>query len=212
MEALFMDDLLLQDETTEELEDEDIDLSDRNKITFLGKDSDIDGLHRQDEKGRLLIQPDYQRKYVWDTTKASKLIESILINIPIPIVYLAATRDGKINVIDGQQRLTSIFSFIEGKFPDGRAFKLSGLQVKTELKGKTFKDLDEEDQNKIFDYSISLDPAPDSSLLHGGGRRKNHVCQDGQRRHAEYAHLAGKRQQYHHQDPLCGNCNGDRRI
>lgn len=160
-----MEDLLLQDDTLEELED-DIDLSDRNKITFLGKDSDIDGLHRQYEKGRLLIQPDYQRKYVWDTTKASKLIESILINIPIPIVYLAATKDGKINVIDGQQRLTSIFSFIEGKFPDGRVFKLSGLQVKTELKGKTFKDLDEVEQNKIFDYSIrtitfSADSDPD---------------------------------------------------
>ncbi|MBR2555353.1 MAG: DUF262 domain-containing protein [Aeriscardovia sp.] len=96
-----MDELLLQEENNEELED-DIDLSDRKKITFRGKDSDIDSLHRQYEKGRLLIQPDYQRKYVWDVKKASRLIESILINIPIPIIYLADTQDGKINVIDGQ--------------------------------------------------------------------------------------------------------------
>lgn len=136
-------------------EDEgDIDLSDRKKIDFIPKDSDIDGLYRNYQKGRLLIQPSYQRKYVWDAKKASLLIESILMNIPIPIVYLAATKDEKINVIDGQQRLTSIFCFIEGKFPDGKVFKLTGLQVHTELKGKTFKDLDESLKNKITDYSI----------------------------------------------------------
>ena len=90
-------------------EPDDVDLSGRKKIDFSGKDSDIEGLHRQYQKGRLLIQPDYQRKYVWDAKKASLLIESILINIPIPIIYLAQTKDDKINVIDGQQRLTSIF-------------------------------------------------------------------------------------------------------
>ena len=111
-------------------------------------------LHRLYEKGRLLIQPDYQRKYVWDGKKASLLIESILMNIPIPIIYLAQTEDGKINVIDGQQRLTSIFSFIEGKFPSGETFKLTGLQVLKEVKGKTFKELDETYQNKIFDYTM----------------------------------------------------------
>lgn len=140
-------------ELTEE-QDGDVDLSGRKKISFTGKDSDIDGLYRNYQKGRLLIQPDYQRKYVWDPKKASLLIESILINIPIPIVYLAATPEEKINVIDGQQRLTSIFSFIEGKFPDDRVFKLTGLQVLTDLKGKTYKDLDESLQNKISDYCI----------------------------------------------------------
>lgn len=145
------DDNLLEE--TED-QDEDIDLSGRKKIDFLPKDSDIDGLYRNYQKARLLIQPNYQRKYVWDKKKASLLIESILMNIPIPIVYLAATQDEKINVIDGQQRLTSIFSFIDGKFPDGKVFNLAGLTVLTELKGKTFKDLDESLQNKIIDYSI----------------------------------------------------------
>lgn len=149
-----------------EEEDGEIDLSGNKKIEFTGKDSDIDGLHRQYQKGRLIIQPNYQRKYVWDSKKASLLIESILMNIPIPIIYLAATKDGKINVIDGQQRLTSIFSFIDGKFPDGKDFKLTGLQVLTELKGKKFTDLDEELQNKLLDYSIrtitfSSDSDPD---------------------------------------------------
>lgn len=137
-----------------ENDDIDVDLSGRKKIDFSGKDSDIEGLYRQYQKGRLLIQPDYQRKYVWDAKKASLLIESILMNIPIPIVYLAATKDEKINVIDGQQRLTSIFSFLSGNYPDGKEFKLTGLQVLTDLKGKSFKDLDESTQNKICDYSI----------------------------------------------------------
>lgn len=84
------------------------------------------------------------------------MIESILMNIPIPIVYLAATQDEKINVIDGQQRLTSIFSFMDGTLPDekDKVFKLTGLQVFTELNGKTFNNLDESLQNKITDYSI----------------------------------------------------------
>lgn len=133
---------------------EDIDLSDRKKIDYSGKDSDIDGLYRQYQKGRLLIQPDYQRKYVWDGKKASLLIESILMNIPIPIVYLAQTKEDKINVIDGQQRLTSVFCYIDGKFPDGKEFKLTGLNVLTDLKGKKFKDLDDSVQNQILDYPI----------------------------------------------------------
>lgn len=139
---------------TEENEEEDVDLSGKRKIDFTGKDSDIDGLYRQYQKGRLLIQPDYQRKYVWDAKKASLLIESILMNIPIPIIYLAATPEDKINVIDGQQRLTSIFSFIDGKFPNGKDFRLSGVQVFPELRKKKFSELDDAMQNKILDYSI----------------------------------------------------------
>lgn len=147
------DNELLKIENENEESDGILDLSNR-KIDSIGKDSDIDGLFRQYEKGRLVIQPSYQRNYVWDSKKASLLIESMLINIPIPIIYLAQTKDGKINVIDGQQRLTSIFSFIQGQFPGGEKFKLTGLQVLTELKGKTFKDLDESYQNKIFDYTV----------------------------------------------------------
>lgn len=152
-------------EPTED-QNEDIDLSGRKKITFTPKDAEVFSLHRSYKNGRLLIQPNYQRKFVWDAKKASLLIESILINIPIPIIYLAATQDDKINVIDGQQRLTSIFSFMDGRFPDGKEFKLTGLQVLTELKGLTFKELDEVSKNKITDYSIrtitfSSDSDPD---------------------------------------------------
>ncbi len=135
-------------------EDGEIDLSGNKKIDSDPKDSDIDGLYRQYKKGRLIIQPNFQRKYVWDEKKASMLIESILIKVPIPTVYLAATKAGKINVIDGQQRLTSIFSFIDGFFPDNKKFKLSNLNVLKDLSGKSYAELDEIDQNKITDYTI----------------------------------------------------------
>ena len=155
----------LEFEQTESDESE-IDLSQHKNINYDSKDPEIRGLHDQYKRGRLVIQPNYQRKYVWDAKKASKLIESILINIPIPIIYLAATKDNKINVIDGQQRLTSVFSFIDGSFPDGKAFKLSGLNVYSELNGKAYRDLEESLQNKISDYSIrtitfSADSNPD---------------------------------------------------
>lgn len=100
------------------------------------------------------MQPDFQRQYVWDATKASKLIESAILFIPLPIIYLSEEKDGKEYVIDGQQRLTSFFSFIDGIFPDGKPFKLSGLNVCSDLNGKKFSELSEELQDKIRYYKI----------------------------------------------------------
>jgi hypothetical protein len=94
-----------------------------------------------DISGAVNIQPGFQRQFVWDKIKSSRLIESALLDIPIPIIYLSEEKDGKDNVIDGQQRLTAFFSFIDGKFPDGSDFKLSGLNVFTELNGKKLNEL-----------------------------------------------------------------------
>ena len=159
-----MDEELLFEQT--ETEDEDIDLSSKRKFEYQPSDPEVSGLYSKYKHGRLIIQPSYQRKFVWDHKKASLLIESILLNIPIPIVYLAATSDNKINVIDGQQRLTSIFGFIDGRLPDGKEFKLTGLKVFTELENKKFVELDESLQSKIQDYTFrtitfSADSDPD---------------------------------------------------
>lgn len=144
---------------TDIIEDEsgEVDLSDGKRIIRTkSSDPTIEVLHAKYQRGKLNIQPTYQRQYVWDAKKASLLIESVLLDIPIPIIYLAQNADGVENVIDGQQRLTSLFSFIEGKFPDGRVFKLTGLNVFGELKGKTYKDLDDAKQEKIRDYSLRV--------------------------------------------------------
>jgi uncharacterized protein with ParB-like and HNH nuclease domain len=66
-------------------------------------------------EGDLNVQPEYQRNYVMNKAKASKLVESILMDVPLPVIYLAEEQDGTYSVIDGQQRLTSFISFIDGK-------------------------------------------------------------------------------------------------
>jgi len=125
-----------------------------NRIFTSSGDPEIDSLYNKYKRGRLVLQPDFQRQYVWDSTKASKLIESAILLIPLPIIYLSEEKDGKEYVIDGQQRLTSFFSFIDGAFPDGRPFKLSGLNVCADLNGKRFAELPEELQDKVRYYII----------------------------------------------------------
>ena len=105
--------------------------------------------------GKLILQPDYQRKFVMKPQVASRLIESILLDIPLPTIYLAEEEDGSWSVIDGQQRLIAIISFIDEKFLySNKEFKLSGLNVLTELNKKTFKNLSEEQKEKIMNTAI----------------------------------------------------------
>jgi len=149
------------DDTSIQFEDDSSDDSppialaqDKRTIHTKSSDPEIDSLFGKWKRGRLSLQPPFQRQFVWDKSKASRLIESALLSVPLPIVYLAEEPDGKESVIDGQQRLTSFFSFIDGTFPDKSPFKLSGLNVFRELNGKTFKDLEEKQQDKIRYFEI----------------------------------------------------------
>ena len=118
--------------------DERLDLQpNRRSILTEQGDPEVESLYQKYKRGRLIIQPDFQRQFVWDQAKSSRLIESALLRIPLPVIYLAQEKDGKEQVIDGQQRLTAFFSFIDGKFPSGADFRLSGLKVFSELSGKT---------------------------------------------------------------------------
>lgn len=111
-------------------------------------DPTIEVLYSRYKSGDLVLQPDFQRQFVWDFKKASRLIESILLDIPLPIVYLAEEEDGTESVIDGQQRLTSCFKFIDGDF------KLSGLNVHDSLNNRLFNELDKLLQKKLMQFSI----------------------------------------------------------
>ena len=126
----------------------------QREILTQPSDPQVSALHKKKQKGKLILQPDFQRQFVWDRKKASRLIESVLLRVPLPIIYLSEQPDGKEYVIDGQQRLTSLFSFIEGKFPDGEPFKLTGLTAYGELNKKSFPDIPEEFQDRISDYKI----------------------------------------------------------
>lgn len=115
----------------------------------------IRGLFNDNQRGRLLLSPDFQRHFVWDQSKATKLVESVLLGIPLPVIYLAEEAGGKKTVIDGQQRLTALFSFLSGSFPSGRIFKLGKMSLFSDLQGKRFSDLPDEWQAKIDDTAIS---------------------------------------------------------
>ena len=64
--------------------------------------------------GTFVVNRKYQRKLVWTFEEKQKFINSILLNYPVPLILLAATEDGKYEIIDGMQRLNAIFSFIKG--------------------------------------------------------------------------------------------------
>jgi Protein of unknown function DUF262/HNH endonuclease len=110
----------------------------------------ISALREKYERGQIDIQPTYQREYVWALKPElpSRLIESLLLEIPIPPMYFGKISSIHFEVIDGQQRLTTLIEFVSNRFP------LQKLQRMSSLNGKKFCDLSEEDQSKILDATI----------------------------------------------------------
>lgn len=119
------------------------------KIYTATGDPEVESLYGKYKRGKLILQSDFQRHFVWDTKKSSRLIESAFLDIPLPVIYLSEEMDGKEVVIDGQQRLTAFFSFMDGAFPGGQTFRLNSLKVFQDLNKKTYKELDESLQDKI---------------------------------------------------------------
>lgn len=105
-------------------------------------------------KGRYIMDPEFQRAFVWDVEKQSKLIESCVMRIPLPVFYVAESPDGRIIVVDGLQRLTTFSRFLKNEF------KLTGLSPKLGaphyLEGKLFKDLEPRLQERIEDTQLVL--------------------------------------------------------
>lgn len=127
-------------------------------ISSYGADYDVDGLVKRLKRGDIFIPP-FQRDFVWNQAEASRLIESLLLGLPVPGVFLAKEGDSnKLSVIDGQQRLKSLLFFYEGFFnpKEGdtrkRVFRLKNVQNKFE--GKTYKELEDEDRIKLDDSII----------------------------------------------------------
>ena len=140
---------LILEETIEE--EQPVEISPERRRVYADKsDRSIYELFRKFQRGDLILDPEFQRRYVWDNKKASLLIESVLLEVPIPVIYLAEEDNGKFTVIDGQQRLRSFFRFLNNEF------KLKGLSVLSELNGKYFKDLDKEKQRKIEDTTLRV--------------------------------------------------------
>ena len=89
------------------------------------------------ESGNYILKPGFQRRHRWDNKRKSKLIESFIINVPIPPIFLYETTYSKYEVMDGLQRITAIYEF----YNDG--FALEGLEEWSELNGYKYNELPE---------------------------------------------------------------------
>ena len=108
-------------------------------------------------KDNELVKPELQRHYVWKKKEASRFIESILLGLPIPSIFLANTEDNQKLIIDGYQRIMSVYDYVEReKFGNEETiFKLTNSPaIHERWRGKSFKELDIADQRKIKSTSV----------------------------------------------------------
>lgn len=117
---------------------------------------------RRIDKDAFIMNPDFQRDFIWDEVKQSKLIESMLMRIPLPVFYLAENSDGRTVVVDGLQRLSTFKRFLNNEL------KLK-LPTQAELHDKYFKELAPKLQNRIEDCNLVLyiidDKVPERARL-----------------------------------------------
>ena len=157
-------------------------------ITSYGVDFDVDGIVRRMKNGDIAI-PSFQRSFVWSIAESSRLVESLLLGLPVPGIFLAADPDTKqLLVIDGQQRLKSLLFFYKERFAKGGdvdseyVFRLTKVQKGFE--GLTYSELEREAKrtldNSVIHATVIRQESPegdDTSLFHiferlnTGGRR-----------------------------------------
>ena len=104
---------------------------------------------RRIERAAFVMDPDFQRDFIWDTDKQSRLIESVVMRIPLPVFYLAEDDRERLVVVDGLQRLSTFQRFVNNKL------RLH-LEDQPELNGKKFEDLTPKLQNRIEDCNLIL--------------------------------------------------------
>ena len=139
-------------------------------ITSYGADYPVDGIVSRLNSGKIVI-PKFQRQYVWKLNQASRFIESLILELPVPGVFLSKDPDSSnLLVIDGQQRLKTIQFFVNGLFANDRKFKLRGVQPQFE--NLSFEDLEEEVKTAFNDYVIHAtvirqdEPSNDQSSIY----------------------------------------------
>lgn len=127
--------LLIEKEIEENQRKNDFDITDFPIEVIVSKFTQ--GLLDSD-KAELFI-PDYQREYIWDKKKASEFIESLILDLPVPYIYVAVVNggpdDGRLEIVDGSQRIRTLVAFLTN------ALKLEGLGILKSLNGAKFEDL-----------------------------------------------------------------------
>lgn len=141
---------LIKEEENDYYSDDDL-----FRISSWGADLSFRELIQRYEDNEL-IKPELQRKYVWDKTEASRFIDSLLLGLPVPSIFLAKTTDEKLLIIDGYQRIMTVYDYVRGIFAgDGKVFKLSRSEkINKKWRGNAFSELSDAEQRKIRNTTI----------------------------------------------------------
>ena len=131
--------------SAEEAEEQIVEQSKR--IEFFNTEYSVELLCDKMSRDDFVI-PSYQREFTWEDERKSRFIESVVMGLPIPFLFFWEMPDGKLEVVDGSQRLRTIHEFVDGEF------KLGKLDVLDQLSGFTFKELPDSRQRKIKNRSI----------------------------------------------------------
>ena len=152
-----------------ELEDTEIGSQVRYTISSYGADYPVDSLVKRITRGDVFVPP-FQRRFVWTSAQASRFIESLLLGLPVPGIFLFKEPDtSKLMVVDGQQRLRTLEAFFSGILRRSE-FCLRG--VSSEFDGATYKSLSEEDRRRLDDSIVHAtvfqqdDPDDDRSSIY----------------------------------------------
>lgn len=140
----------IEDEIKDEYSNDDL-----FNISSWGADLSFRELITMYEEGEL-VKPELQRKYVWERNEASRFIESILLGLPVPSIFLAQVGKKKL-IVDGYQRIMTVYEYIKlGIFSkDGKVFKLSSSDmINPRWRGKSFNELEDDDKITLRSTTI----------------------------------------------------------
>ncbi len=141
--------LQIPDNQQEDEDDLNTSISFKESVV-MNADWTIETIDNQIRKGNIDLQPSFQRRGAWDDKRKSRLIESIIVGMPVPNIVLAEQKEhrGRFIVIDGKQRLMAITEFLA----DG--FKLKGLDIRPELNGQKYSELPSEDREYLDNSTL----------------------------------------------------------
>ncbi|MDD9744053.1 DUF262 domain-containing protein, partial [Marinovum sp. PR37] len=139
---------IFESEKGQAAEDPDATHPPAREVVTQNYDLVVSSLIEQIKTGDIVLRPSFQRGYVWPNGLASRLIESIILNVPIPPCYLSQNEEFELDVVDGQQRLQSIFRYIDNQF------SLSSLDIANELNGLRFHQLPSRIQRQIKSHTV----------------------------------------------------------
>lgn len=147
---------------SDDIEDDFVTPFNPEDISITSQTVALDTVLRRIKQKRIRLAPAFQRNSVWDDTRKSRLIESMMLKIPLPMFYVSSDKDNNWDVVDGLQRITTIKEFILGEYDvqkerySEKGFKLKKLEFWGKLNGQTYEELPGKLYNNIAETELSF--------------------------------------------------------